>query len=73
MLDLKGGPNWVSNFHSSPIIVNVEKGEFYKNPQFYALAHFSKFLPHGSVRIGTDPKIEVDKKRKFFTKIILVF
>lgn len=52
VLDMKGGPNWVGNTHSAPIIVNPEAGEFYKNTQYYAMAHFSKFLPSGSVRIG---------------------
>ena len=35
----------------APIIVNEEQDEFYKNPMYYGLAHFSKFLPQGSVRI----------------------
>lgn len=52
VLDMEGGPNWVGNTHSAPIIVNPEAGEFYKNTQYYAMAHFSKFLPPGSVRIG---------------------
>lgn len=47
-----GGPNWAKNFVDSPIIVNVTSKEFYKQPMYYALAHFSKLLPPGSVRIG---------------------
>lgn len=39
-LDMKGGPNWVKNFVDSPIIVNAAKDEFYKQPMFYAMAHF---------------------------------
>ena len=39
-LDLNGGPNWVSNFVDSPIIVDAGHGEFYKQPMFYALGHF---------------------------------
>jgi glucosylceramidase len=50
---LIGGPNWAGNFHSAPIIVNPEAGEYYKNTQYYAMAHFSEFLPPGSKRIGT--------------------
>lgn len=49
-LDLKGGPNWVGNFVDSPIIVNSSSGEFYKQPMFYAMGHFSTFLPRNSVR-----------------------
>ena len=47
-LDMDGGPNWMGNFVDSPIIVNYEKGEFYKQPMFYAMAHFSKFVPPGA-------------------------
>lgn len=50
-LDLEGGPNWVDNFVDSPIIVNATSGEFYKQPIYYVLAHFSKYIPRGSVRI----------------------
>jgi len=53
VLDQYGGPNWVNNNHSAPIIVNPEAGEFYKNVQYYAMAHYSKFLPPGTVRIGS--------------------
>ena len=47
-LDMQGGPNWVNNFADSPIIVNAERDEFYKQPMFYAMAHFSKFVTPGS-------------------------
>ncbi|KAK7115931.1 lysosomal acid glucosylceramidase-like [Littorina saxatilis] len=47
-LDLEGGPNWVKNFVDSPIIVNASSAEFYKQPMFYILGHFSKFLVPGS-------------------------
>lgn len=52
-LDARGGPNWVRNFVDSPIIVNSTGREFYKQPMYYALAHFSKFLPRGSVRVDS--------------------
>lgn len=52
-LDVVGGPNWVKNFVDSPIIVNATGQEFYRQPTYYALAHFSKFLPRGSVRIDS--------------------
>lgn len=54
VLDRQGGPNWVRNFVDAPIIVNPETDEFYKQPTYYALAHFSKFIPPGSMRIGTE-------------------
>ena len=47
-LDMRGGPNWQNNFADSPIIVNADKDEFYKQPMFYAMGHFSKFVVPGS-------------------------
>ncbi len=35
----------------SPIIINATAHEYYKQPFFYALGHFSKFLIPDSVRI----------------------
>ena len=52
-LDMQGGPNWVRNFVDAPLIVNPDKREYYRQPSYYAMAHFSKFLPPGSVRIDT--------------------
>ncbi|NWU96893.1 GLCM Glucosylceramidase, partial [Upupa epops] len=51
-LDMKGGPNWVKNYVDSPIIVDSSKDVFYKQPMFYHLGHFSKFIPEGSQRVG---------------------
>ncbi|XP_046737573.1 lysosomal acid glucosylceramidase-like [Diprion similis] len=50
-LDQQGGPNWKRNFVDAAIIVNAKNDEFYKQPMFYALAHFSKFIPRKSVRV----------------------
>lgn len=47
-LNMQGGPNWENNRADSPIIVNAAKDEFYKQPMFYAMAHFSKFIQPGS-------------------------
>ncbi|XP_037073434.1 lysosomal acid glucosylceramidase-like [Pollicipes pollicipes] len=47
-LDMNGGPNWVSNFVDSPVIVDAEQQRFYKQPMFYAMGHFAAFLPPGS-------------------------
>ncbi|CAG6015364.1 unnamed protein product [Menidia menidia] len=51
-LNQKGGPNWVKNFVDSPVVVDAELDVFYKQPTFYAMAHFSKFLLEGSQRVG---------------------
>ncbi|RCN52483.1 hypothetical protein ANCCAN_01527 [Ancylostoma caninum] len=50
-LDMQGGPNWVKNFVDSPIIVNAAKQEYYKQPMWYAMGHFSKFVRPDSYRI----------------------
>lgn len=50
-LDKTGGPTWTSNFADSPIIVDENADEFYKQPTFYAIGHFSKFISRDSVRI----------------------
>lgn len=50
-LNEQGAPNWAKNFVDSPIIVISQSDEFYKQPMFYAISHFSKFVPSGSYRI----------------------
>jgi glucosylceramidase len=54
-LSMVGGPNWANNLLDSPIIVNAETGEFYKQPTFYALAHASKFIERDGVRVDAIP------------------
>ena len=48
-----GGPNWVDNVNDSPIIADPDKKLYYRQPHFYAMAHFAKFLAPGSVRINS--------------------
>ena len=62
VLDTNGGPNWAKNNVSAPIIVSPEANEYYKNPTFYALGHFSKFLPPGTRRVGISLEIFDFKK-----------
>ncbi|XP_075440605.1 lysosomal acid glucosylceramidase isoform X1 [Ascaphus truei] len=57
-LDVGGGPTWVDNNVDSPIIVDTSKDLFYKQPMFYHMAHFSKFIPEGSQRVGLDASHE---------------
>lgn len=47
-LDLNGGPNYYNFSCDAPIIINKTSNEFYKNPIYYVLGHFSKFMPPGS-------------------------
>ncbi|KAK7115930.1 lysosomal acid glucosylceramidase-like [Littorina saxatilis] len=67
-LDLGGGPNWVKNFVDSPIIVNASRGEFYKQPMFYAMGHFSKFLVPGSVHVELKANIKNDIQSTAFLR-----
>ncbi|XP_057660576.1 putative glucosylceramidase 3 [Diorhabda carinulata] len=53
VLDTKGGPSYIRNFVDSPIIVNCTAQEFYKQPMYYILGHFSKFIPRDSIRISS--------------------
>ncbi|KAG6584810.1 putative glycosyl hydrolase family 30 protein [Phytophthora cinnamomi] len=53
VLNTTGGPSWIDNLVDSPILIDEVGGaEFYKQPMFYAMGHFSKFLPPDSVRVA---------------------
>jgi glucosylceramidase len=54
VLDRQGGPNWFKNWCLAPVIVDPEKDEVYFTPMFQTLAHFSRFIRPGAVRIGFD-------------------
>ncbi|XP_036395027.1 lysosomal acid glucosylceramidase [Megalops cyprinoides] len=67
-LDLGGGPNWVKNFVDSPIIVDRTRDVFYKQPTFYSMAHFSKFLWEGSQRVGVSFSLDSDLESTAFIR-----
>jgi len=52
VLDRQGGPNWFKNWCVAPVIVDPEKDEVYLTPLYYTMAHFSKYIRPGAVRIG---------------------
>ncbi|MBC7525874.1 MAG: glycoside hydrolase family 30 protein [Flavobacterium sp.] len=52
VLDKQGGPNWFKNWCVAPIIVDDIKDEVYLTPLYYTMAHFSKFMRPGAVKIG---------------------
>ena len=52
VLDKQGGPNWFKNWCIAPVIVDPEKDEVYLTPLYYTMAHFSKFMRPGAVKIG---------------------
>ncbi len=52
VLDKQGGPNWFKNWCIAPVIVDPEKDEVYFTPLYYTMAHFSKFMRPGAIKIG---------------------
>lgn len=54
VLDRQGGPNWFENWCVAPVIVDPEKDEVYFTPLYYVMAHFSKFMRPGAVKIGCE-------------------
>lgn len=54
VLDKQGGPNWFKNWCVAPIIVDADIDEVYFTPLYYTMAHFSKFMRPGAVKIGCD-------------------
>ncbi|KAI4467345.1 glucosylceramidase [Holotrichia oblita] len=54
-----GGPTFLNNVVDSPIVVNGSANEFYKQPMYYAMGHFSKFVPRDSVRIESSQSSKV--------------
>ncbi|XP_018563272.1 putative glucosylceramidase 3 [Anoplophora glabripennis] len=53
VLDEEGGPTYIGNYVDSPILVNATLQEYYKQPMFYVMGHFSKFVVPDSVRLET--------------------
>jgi glucosylceramidase len=62
VLDKQGGPNWFKNWCIAPVIVDPEKDEVYFTPLYYVMAHFSKFMRPGAVRIGVSFELAARKK-----------
>ena len=62
VLDKQGGPNWFKNWCIAPVIVDPDKDEVYFTPLYYTMAHFSKYIRPGALRIGfenTDKNLQV--------------
>lgn len=47
-----GGPNHVGNFCDAPIVADTRTDTLTYNSSYYYIAHFSKFIRPGAVRIG---------------------
>lgn len=52
-LDDTGGPNHVNNLCSSPILLNIFQEQLLKNPSYYYIGHFSKYIKPGAIQIGS--------------------
>ncbi|MDC0535337.1 hypothetical protein OAO18_05935 [Francisellaceae bacterium] len=50
-LNMKGGPDWAKSYTDAPIIVDASKQVFYKQPMYYYLGQFSKFITPGSYEV----------------------
>ncbi|XP_028036517.1 lysosomal acid glucosylceramidase-like isoform X2 [Bombyx mandarina] len=79
-LDKMGGPVLSKTYLDSPVIVDPDAGVFYKQPLFYAMGHFSKFIPKGSKRIQSvekyncgDPIKHVAFSTPMNTIVVVVF
>lgn len=51
LLDMKGGPNHVSNYCDAPILADEKTGEFHLQSSYFYIGHFSRFIKKGAVRI----------------------
>ncbi|XP_049855320.1 lysosomal acid glucosylceramidase-like [Schistocerca gregaria] len=52
VVNTEGGPTWIGNHADASIVANSTADEFYKQPMYYAIAHFSRFVPRGSWRVS---------------------
>ena len=75
VLDKQGGPNWFENWCAAPVLVDVETDEVYYTPLYYVMAHFSKFIRPGVVRIGlevSDAELQATAARNPDGKIVII-
>jgi glucosylceramidase len=52
IFDHNGGPNHVQNLCQTSILCNTEDGTYTKTLPYYYIAHFSRYIHPGAVRIG---------------------
>ncbi|CEG40790.1 family 30 glycoside hydrolase [Plasmopara halstedii] len=53
ILDHQGGPNHLANKCDAPIIMTEDEQDFFIQPMYYFIQHFSKYIPVGSRRVKT--------------------
>jgi len=67
MLDQKGGPNVAGNFVDSPVVY-LNETSFRQNPSFFHLAHYSKYVTHGSKRVEIE--VECGAREKAYCQAV---
>jgi glucosylceramidase len=50
--DEKGGPGYTGSVGSAPIMTNLTNKTYFVQPHYYMMAHFTKYVRPGAVRIG---------------------
>jgi glucosylceramidase len=53
-LNMKGGPNWANNLVDAPILIDSKQQQYYLQPMFFYLGHFSKFVRPGAQILKMD-------------------
>lgn len=53
ILDHDGGPNHLANNCDAPLVMTEDGQNFYIQPMYYFIQHFSKYIPVGSRRVKT--------------------
>lgn len=75
ILDYNGGPNHKNNFCSSPVMINKEGNDYFKNPSFTYISHFSRFIKPGAKRLGVSrytDDIEITAFKNMDNSIVIV-
>lgn len=76
VLDRQGGPNWFKNWCVAPVIVDPDQDEVYFTPLYYTMAHFSRFIRPGAMRIGwecTESALLVTAVRQTDDLVVVIF
>lgn len=58
VLDFQGGPNHANNWCAAPVLADPETDTVYYTPLYYVMAHFSKFIRPGAVRVDVQSGLE---------------
>lgn len=53
LVDSQGGPNHLGNMCDAAMVTNDDFSDVTVQPKFHYMAHFSKFIPPGAVRIAS--------------------